>query len=90
VFVLQRLGIEVWPIHTVQLSNHTAHETVRGRAFDAAHIRELVQGLAERGALEKCDAVLSGYIGSAEIGAAILDAVKQVKRANPKFIAVTL
>ena len=34
--------------------------------------------------LGHCDGVLSGYIGSAEIGAAILDAVAQVKRANPR------
>ncbi len=31
----------------------------------------------------ECDGVLSGYIGSAEIGSAILDAVAAVKRANP-------
>ena len=31
----------------------------------------------------ECDGVLSGYIGSAEIGSAILDAVATVKRANP-------
>jgi pyridoxine kinase len=84
VFALQRLGVEVWPVHTVQFSNHTGYATFRGRAFDAGHIRELVQGLGERGALAKCDAVLSGYIGSAEIGEAILEAVAQVKRANPK------
>jgi pyridoxine kinase len=86
VFALQRLGVEVWPIHTVQFSNHTGYETFRGHAFDAAHIRELVQGLGERGALAKCDAVLSGYVGSAAIGEAILDTVKQVKRANPNAL----
>jgi pyridoxine kinase len=86
VFALQRLGVEVWPVHTVQFSNHTGYETFRGRAFDAGHVHELVQGLGERGAFEKCDAVLSGYIGSAEIGAAILDVVAQVRRANPKAV----
>ena len=40
----------------------------RGRAFDAGLIREVVQGIAERGVLRHCDGVLSGYIGSAEIG----------------------
>src|SRR3954470_566100 len=84
VFALQRIGVEVWPIHTVQLSNHTGYGTVRGRAFDAAHIRELTQGLRERNALARCDGVLSGYVGSAEVGAAILDAVTEVKRANPR------
>jgi pyridoxine kinase len=85
-FALQRLGVEVWPIHTVQLSNHTGYATARGRAFDAAHIRELTQGLRERDVLRKCDGVLSGYIGSAEVGAAILDAVAEVKRANPRAL----
>src|SRR5689334_10141670 len=86
VFALQRLGVEVWPIHTVQFSNHTGYATARGRAFDAAHIRELTQGLCERDVLSKCDGVLSGYVGSAEVGAAILDAVAEVKRANPRAL----
>ena len=33
--------------------------------------------------LAGCDGVLSGYIGSAEIGAAILERSARVKRANP-------
>src|SRR5687767_8008763 len=83
VFALQRLGIEVWPIHTVQFSNHTGYASWRGRAFDAAMIRELTQGIGERGVLGQCDGVLSGYLGSAEIGAAVLEVVAQVRRANP-------
>jgi pyridoxine kinase len=86
VFALQRLGIEVWPIHTVQFSNHTGYATWRGRAFDAAHIRDLTQGFRERDVLRRCDGVLSGYVGSAEIGSAILDAAAEVKRANPRVI----
>ena len=74
----------MWPIHTVQFSNHTGYGSWRGRAFDAGMIRELMQGIGERGVLGQCDGVLSGYLGSAEIGAAVLEAVAQVKRANPK------
>jgi pyridoxine kinase len=83
-FPLQRIGVEVWPIHTVQFSNHTGYGAWTGRVFEAAMITELVRGIAERGALGRCDGVLSGYMGSAETGAAILDAVAQVKAANPK------
>ena len=32
VFALQRLGIEVWPIHTVQFSNHTGYGALRAAA----------------------------------------------------------
>ena len=83
VFPLQRLGVEVWPIHTVQFSNHTGYGEWQGRVFDAGLIRELVAGIEQRGVLGECDGVLSGYMGGADIGAAILDAVASVKRANP-------
>ncbi|MEW6451589.1 MAG: pyridoxal kinase PdxY [Pseudomonadota bacterium] len=83
-FALQRLGIEAWPVLTVQFSNHTGYGAWRGRAFDAGLIREVMQGIGERGVLPSCDGVLSGYMGSAEIGGAILDAVAAVKAANPK------
>jgi pyridoxine kinase len=83
-FPLQRIGVEVWPIHTVQFSNHTGYGEWTGRVFDAGLIGELVQGIARRGVLGTCDGVLSGYMGSADTGAAILDAVAQVKAANPK------
>jgi pyridoxine kinase len=83
VFALQRLGVEVWPIHTVELSNHPGHGAFRGRTADAAAIRELVAGIAERGVLGRCDGVISGYVGAADIGAEILAAVGAVKAANP-------
>jgi pyridoxine kinase len=83
VFPLQRMGVEVWPIHTVQFSNHTGYGGWQGRVFDAGLIREVVQGIEQRGVLGECDGVLSGYIGGADIGAAILDCVATVKRANP-------
>ncbi len=83
VFPLQRLGVEVWPIHTVQFSNHTGYGEWRGQVFDGAAIRDVFAGIEKRGVLNACDGVLSGYMGSADIGAAILDAVATVKRANP-------
>jgi pyridoxine kinase len=86
VFALQRLGAEVWPIHTVQFSNHTGYETARGRVFDATLIHELMLGLRERAVLRRCNGVLSGYVGSVGIGAAILDAAGEVRRANPRAL----
>lgn len=82
-FPLQRLGIEVWPVHTVQFSNHTGYGSWKGSVFDAGVIREVITGISERGALRLCDGVLSGYMGSADIGDAILDTVLKVRRANP-------
>ena len=83
VFPLQRMGVEVWPVDTVQYSNHTGYGQWQGRVFDAGMIREVVAGIEQRGVLGECDGVLSGYMGGADIGTAILDAVATVKRANP-------
>ena len=83
VFPMQRLGVEVWPIHTVQFSNHTGYGSWKGRVFDGPAIEDLVDGIAERGVLERCDGVLSGYMGSADIGNAILSAVARVRSLNP-------
>src|SRR6185295_8197971 len=82
-FPLQRIGVEVWPIHTEQFSNHTGYGAWTGRVFEAGLITELVEGITARGVLGQCDGVLSGYMGSADTGAAILDAVAQVKAVNP-------
>ena len=59
-FPMQRLGHEVWPIHTVQFSNHTGYGAWRGQVFDAGLIGECVEGMTERGVLDRCDGVLSG------------------------------
>ena len=86
VFPLQRIGCEVWPLNTVQFSNHTGYLDWRGQAFDAAMIDDCVTGVAARGALARCDGVLSGYMGSPEVGAAILRGVGAVRDQNPEAV----
>lgn len=89
VFPMQRMGFEVWPIHTVQFSNHTQYKQGwTGRAFSADDISDLVRGLGNIGALEKCQAVLTGYQGSAEQCLAIEETVTKVKSANSNALYV--
>jgi pyridoxine kinase len=83
VFPLQRLGAEVWAINTVQFSNHTGYGHWTGDVYSGQSVRDLVDGIAARDALARCDAVLSGYVGGADIGDAILHAVASVRQANP-------
>ena len=83
VFPLQRLGAEVLPLNTVQFSNNTGYPAWRGRAFTAADIDDCVVGLVEVGAIARCDGVLSGYLGKAEVGEAALSAVAAVRAAHP-------
>jgi pyridoxine kinase len=83
VFPLQRLGAEVWTINTVQFSNHTGYGHWTGQVYTGEQVRDLVDGIAARDVLRHCDAVLSGYMGDAAIGEAILHAVTRVRAENP-------
>jgi pyridoxine kinase len=83
VFPLQRLGFEVWPVNTVAFSNHPGYGSWRGRICPGELVAELLAGIAERGVLASCTAVLSGYLGTVEAGIATHDAVTRIKEANP-------
>ncbi|MFP1731353.1 pyridoxal kinase PdxY [Lonsdalea quercina] len=85
-FPMRRMGVNVWPLNTVQFSNHTQYGQWTGCVMPAEHLTEIVQGIGNIDRLKDCDAVLSGYIGSPEQGAHILDIVRQVKAANPNAI----
>ena len=86
VFPLQQLGCEVWPLNTVNFSNHTQYGEWTGSVFSADDITSIVDGIEARGVLASCDAVLSGYMGDVTLGGVILDAVKRVRVANPKAV----
>jgi pyridoxine kinase len=86
VFPLQRLGCDVIAINTVQFSNHTGYGAWRGDIFSSNHVKEVLLGLEERDAFAKLDAVLSGYLGDAALGALILETVEQQRIKNPALI----
>ncbi len=86
VFPMQRMGVNVWPLNTVQFSNHTQYGQWAGEVLAPQQIPALVQGIAAIGELGNCDAVLSGYLGSAAQGRAILEVVRQVKALNPNAL----
>jgi pyridoxine kinase len=84
VFPLQCLGVEAWALDTVAFSNHTGHGRWRGDVIAAEAVAELFEGIADLGVLPDIDAVLSGYIGTAETGAVLLDIVGKIRDANPR------
>ncbi|HVI53331.1 MAG TPA: pyridoxal kinase PdxY [Candidatus Sulfotelmatobacter sp.] len=86
VFPLQRLGHEVWPINTVQFSNHTGYGVWTGQVFPAAHLSDLLNGIQERNALPGCHGLLTGYMGDASIGEVVLDALARLRTANPQAL----
>ncbi|WP_298441657.1 pyridoxal kinase PdxY [uncultured Ferrimonas sp.] len=86
VFPLQRMGLNVWPVHTVMFSNHTGHGSWKGPMFSPETVAEVISGIEERDVLPTCDAVLSGYMGAPEMADTILAAVAKVKAANPRAL----
>ncbi|MFS0867438.1 pyridoxal kinase PdxY [Microbacterium sp. 179-B 1A2 NHS] len=86
VFPLQRIGIEVYPVYTVNFSNHTGYGAWRGPLISPTDVADVITGIEERGAFPDIDVVLSGYQGGEGIGDVILDAVARVKAANPSAV----
>ena len=85
---MQLQGVEVMPIHTVQLSSNTVYPDYDGIVLGAKQITRIVNSLEKIGVLSSIDAIISGYIGLAEQGEEILEAVKKIKFYNPNAIYV--
>jgi pyridoxine kinase len=86
VFPLQRIGVEVLPVYTVNFSNHTGYGAWRGPMISPDDVREVLLGIEERGVLPQIDVILSGYQGGEGIADVILETVKRVKAANPAAV----
>jgi pyridoxine kinase len=76
---LQALGHEVIALPTVMLSNHPGHGAVTGQRVDAALLSGMLATLDAHGWLAEVDAVLSGYLPSAEHVDVVAEAVARVR-----------
>ena len=85
-FPMQLLGVDVWALNTVQFSNHTQYGKWTGMVIPQEQIREIVTGLDNIEKLQECNALLSGYLGSAEQVDQILFALEQIKLRNPNAL----
>ncbi|MFB3979523.1 pyridoxal kinase PdxY [Microbacterium proteolyticum] len=86
VFPLQRIGVEVLPVYTVNFSNHTGYGAWRGPLISPADVADVITGIEERGVFGDIDVVLSGYQGGEGIADVIIDTVARVKKANPDAV----
>jgi pyridoxine kinase len=80
---LQRLGFDVWALPTVVYSSHAGYAGVRGRRTPISTLRELLAGLESLGRLDRCEAVLSGYLGRPEAWSFVLEALAAVRVHHP-------
>jgi pyridoxine kinase len=83
VFPMQMHGIDVIAVPTTLLSNRPGYPTIRGRVLEAQLVADLLLGIEERGAVDTCKMILSGYLGSVEIAAVVADFVARAKTRNP-------
>ncbi len=86
VFPLQMHGIDVVAVPTTLLSNRPGYPTIRGRVLDAELVADLLLGIEERGAVDTAQAILSGYLGSADNAAVVADFVTRAKAKNPALL----
>ena len=86
VFPMQMHGIDVIAVPTTLLSNRPGYKTIRGRVLEAQLVADLLLGVEERGALDTCKMILSGYLGSPEIGAVVADFVARAKASHPALL----
>ena len=83
VFPLQRIGHEVWPVYTVNYSNHTGYGAWGGPIIPADDVAAVLAGVKDRGAFPLIDGSLTGYQASPEIADVIVGTVRDIKAENP-------
>lgn len=86
VFPLERLGVEVLPLNTVQFSNHPGYGSWRGTVYPASQVREIWEGLSALPGREPLDALLSGYLGTPETGEAVLEIAHALREENKELL----
>jgi pyridoxine kinase len=86
VLPLQRLGFDVFALNTVQLAHHPGHGAWRGHKLRPEQLNEILGGLEEHGVLDRCAAVLSGYLGDPGMADVVARAVAVVRRARPEAL----
>jgi len=86
VFPMQMHGIDVIAVPTTLLSNRPGYPTIRGRVLDAQLVADLLLGVEERGAVDTCRMILSGYLGSPEIAALVAGFVQRARARNPALL----
>jgi pyridoxine kinase len=83
VFPMQMHGIDVIAVPTTLLSNRPGYPTLRGRVLDTQLVSDLLLGIEERGALDACSMIVSGYLGSPDIAAVVAEFVARAKARHP-------
>jgi pyridoxine kinase len=80
---LQRLGHDVIALPTILLSNHPGHQAAAGEHVSPDLLRRMLAALETNGWLGSIDAILTGYLPSAEHVRFAIEAIDGVRRHVP-------
>lgn len=86
VLPMQMRGLNVAAVPTTLLSNHPGYDTLRGRVLEAELVGDLLRGIEERGLVESCRYIVSGYLGSRANGEVVAAFVERARRRNPDIV----
>lgn len=78
-FTLQRLGHRVWAVPTIVLSNHPGHPHCSGIEIAPEAIAEMMAALQRNGWAQELDAVITGYLPTAEHVAVARDMISLLR-----------
>ncbi|XP_075159822.1 pyridoxal kinase [Haematobia irritans] len=87
-FPLQVLGFEVDAINSVQFSNHTGYDVVKGQVLQEKELADLFSGLESNGLLKCYSHLLTGYIGNASFLRQVAKIVTKLRATDPNLIYV--
>jgi pyridoxine kinase len=82
-FVLQRLGHQVWALPTIILANHPGHRHTAGTRTDPAQLLSMLDAIDANGWLGEVDAVLTGYLPTADHVEMARTAIERVRAVRP-------
>lgn len=85
VFCLQRAGVECWGLDTLQFQTIRAMPVCRS-CFPDGSAADGLRRIKEICRIEKCRAVLSGYLGKKETGSLVLHIADEVRGQNPSAV----
>ncbi|MGP8304896.1 pyridoxal kinase [Vibrio sp. YIC-376] len=89
VFPVQRMGVDMWQIHTVQDPNRAHNDEVCiGSIIPTDDIQMLIDGLDSSGQLSNCSAVIAGYQTGTRHCDAICEVVSRVKAKSRQSLYV--
>lgn len=85
-FVMQRLGHEVWSVPAIVLSNRPDYRAVAGLRIPPADIDAMLEAGLDNGWLSQADAIMTGYLPSAEHVKLCARWVSRLKSLRPQLV----